>query len=373
MHAERHEPPQYTTEHLIEAGRAALRDREYEQAARLLREAARRAPMRQDVREMLGMAVDGTLAVRRQARDEEPQPSAPLAALRAREAFEHKPGEPRIEGRRAAVIETFIPAGTTPHTQVIELQPPRAPRGGRAQSTFGARITTRPAEIPEPTNFAKRHRRGPLSALLLTFIVGVLICSTAGALVWGYIEHGDKFGLRPTADQIKLQQATNQADEYLAMGKVVLAIDVLERLPISPQRNAKLSDIHMRQGEKAIRATPPQLQNALESFRQAVDQDSNNRTASRLLGSTYLMLAREKADDPQAAGNYLQQAREQFEACLAAEPKDIETMDYLAKVAVSQRDDVMQVNMYRKIIETAPDSPEAKDAQRKASIRGLKL
>lgn len=375
-------------EQLIEAGRIALREREYDHAARLLREAARRAPMRQDVRELLAMAVDGTLAVRRHERDATPQPSAPLAALRAREVYGPHPAAQGAERaanggeRHTAVIETIVPAGT--QTEVIELEPARPARrplhgpgadggrAGRSQSTFGPRPTVNTAEIPEPTNFHARHRRGPLSALVTTVVAGLALCAAAGGLAWAYYEHGDKLGLRPSPLDLQLAKALDQAREYRDMGKISLAINALESLPQSGKRDVELARIFTDKGNAALSATPPQAEGALEDFKQAANFNPNNLEAIHGQATAYFRLAG-KVESQETRTRYLKQARELLETSLTLDPRSVRAMWLLSEVAIRQRDDILVARMYRQIIETAPDSNEAREARNRASQRNLKL
>src|SRR5690606_33615079 len=98
----------------------------------------------------------------------------------------------------------------------------------------------------------------------------------------------------------------------------------------------------------------------------------DNADAHIALGSVYYRLGRE-ADDPEISRQLLERARDTFQKVIEDHSQDrrtvIAALTELARVAIALRDDVLQANSYRRIIEIAPDTEEARAAER--NLRSL--
>ena len=121
-------------EELERAAELALQAKDYERACELLREAARRAPFRQDLREMLAIAVEGRLA---------------------------SPAPPR--GASQSPLEAFRARATSPASP-RSATPPRPESGPAPIPTWPLRPAEEPPEAPgEAEDFAGLLAAGALA------------------------------------------------------------------------------------------------------------------------------------------------------------------------------------------------------------------
>jgi tetratricopeptide (TPR) repeat protein len=396
---------------LLAQGRKSLAAQDYALATRLLREAARRAPMRADVRELLSMALQGNLD------DTDAPPSSPPRASSTLAAFERRsretPTPSRTPGRDPQYEdEAEVRGDSRENEETLDLdltpEPPApvreapwsAPRPARANPAIAPRKPVAPHEEPplhfghheralgqkprmpardhekhKPVSFDKRHRRGPISALLLGAVTGLLAAALAGGAIWFYLHKArtpPPPGEPSSFSRAQLNSIMEKAAQYTQRGEYSLAIEQLKNLPPSPERNRMLAQTFMEQGDRCFIHDPPLLEGALEAYKEAVQFDEGNPQCGNALGMVYLKLAQAREGDAKAAGEFLALARQTCEAVLARQPGNLQALESLAKVAIAMRDAKLQADAYRRIIEAAPDSESAAIARRNLRSLGFK-
>jgi tetratricopeptide (TPR) repeat protein len=429
-----------TLDQLVGHGRQALREQAYGRAAQLLRTAARRAPFRQDVREWLAMAIEGAIdeepAPERPATPPRtmtaaramtppatsaptPRPPAPRPEPRL-ETPPPQPPEPTV--RRASNEFDLDEEAIAPQLPLPGLQPlpprpvptrtsaalrsatsrsaaprsaPPAPAPASAadvdESDTPAPATVRPF-IPtgrqgvrkkkKPSNFERRHERGPLSAWLWGAMVGLVLIAAAGVGVWVYLERtapGSVSALLPSLTHAREQDVLDAAYELLARGETALAVDKLNQLPVGPARDHTLAQIHMSQGDSFFKQQPPNYQAAIDDYNKALELEPANARYGNALALAYYTMGRAGVEDPAQRDKNLGQALRIYQSVLDLNSASLNLQDKLtalkgqADAAVGLRDDATAAKAWRAIIAAAPDSDDAKQARANLTTRGFKI
>jgi tetratricopeptide (TPR) repeat protein len=374
---------------LVAHGRDALREQAYRRAAGLLREAVRRAPFRQDLREWMAMALEGSIEERVLASPAAAPPDVAASPLKTTPAASRSDAPPRTADPRARRGEFDLDAPPLP----------RLPRPGRTfGSTSAARTTPSPATADaaaktgasgrpaarqkKPTNFERRHRRGPFSALLLGAVAGLVLAAGAGAGVWWYLERqarGSGGGpLLPMVSQARQTDVMDAANEYLARGETTLAIDTLMQLPDGPDRNRKLAEIYMSRGDYYfLRQQPPNYEAAIEAYKEALKYVGDNARYGNALARAYYTLSRVGADNVAEREANMRQAFTIYRSVVDLNPPNrqdlLTALKGLADAAVALRDDTTAAAAWRRIIDAAPDSEDARQARNNLDTRGFKV
>lgn len=418
---------------LVEYGRQALQTRDYERAACLFRESVRRAPFRQDLKDLLAMAIQGNLEEKSQApvRPEprprpavSPQPRPPQPRPEPRSAARPDPEDDRLDPPRPRPrpepgsaaprlrppdpqersqapqpARTHYPEnygnelplpGLTPGFGEHPAQPaahPAYPHGAPphvgAAGPRGAylpppRPTARPGTKRRPVDFGRRHQRGPISAYLLCGFIGMLLLAATAAGAWYYINYSKSTAGQAAAGKARFESVRAQVENYRNKEQFARAIEMLNALPKSPPRNTLLAQIYNEMGDQLFLKKPPNFQGAIEGYKKALIYDKSTRYGMNL-GEAYVQLAKEKRDDRGQFEGYLKAARQSFEAVLAfgpaqlALPDQLKAMDQLAKVFELLHMQKESRDMWKKVIELAPDSPEAQMARKNIYSLGYRL
>lgn len=282
------------------------------------------------------------------ARPRPPREEAPLAERR--NVRDLRPGEPpparaprpRPEGRP-------------------EPMRPSAPPPGRAMQY-------------RPADFKRRHHRGPASAMIFGALVGFFMCGVVAAGAWFYFQNNPKMlsALRLPNTQADVKMALARASAYTSKGEYSKAIELLTSQPESPERNKALAEMFSDQGDSQItRQNPPHYEGAIEAYKSAVKYDPNNMHYRSNLASAYYQLAVSQEADRKAAMSSLDSAQQHCESVLNQDSKNLEALQILKRVALKKRDDTLLARTYKRIIESAPGSPEAEEA--KKNLDELKL
>ena len=207
-------------------------------------------PFRQDLREMLAEAVEMSVGDPQPHRPPQPMPRAHRASPPPAPPLEPRP--PRREDPPTPPY-TIEPPDVTPSPR---RRPMERPRDWTPPSAPGkARPQTPP---PHPSHFEKRHRRGPMSALVLGGLIGLLLAG--GIVAFLYYYTGALNQSRPSEpaglSQGEINSLQERARNYQQQGQYSLAIEQLKQLPPGPERDGALSKIFMDQGDRSVMATP---------------------------------------------------------------------------------------------------------------------
>jgi tetratricopeptide (TPR) repeat protein len=416
---------------LIEHGRQALQGQAYERAASMFRESVRRAPFRQDLKELLAMAVEGSLQNKQMPSrgmvDRLPAPPPPrpdrleppaermLPPERPpqRERFNPDRSAQRMTERRPDRMPEPVDDGNYPEpppmahrefelpgfTPLPDPAPIRPSRPARpappGHPGYPARPTGYHTEAPrfhpgtghgsrtqpalpvrrKPINFGKRHQRGPLSAIFLGGLAAVVVIALGGGFFWLYAHYDQVKGLIDQAafSKAKASSIIERAGVYGREGKFTLAIELLNTLPDEGERNSILAKTFNDQGDELFKPPQSNYEGAIEAYKNAVKYDPNNPLFGNHLGESYFRLADKKQDNREVAKRYLALARQSYEAVLKVDPKNLDALKVLVRIATKQRDDILKAKTYKKIIEVAPDSEDAMNARRDSRSLGYRL
>jgi cytochrome c-type biogenesis protein CcmH/NrfG len=340
---------------LEQAARQSIEQEDFARANTLLREAIHRAPFRQDLRELLGAAIEGRIAIQGPASKRPIQST--LAAFRAGTAPTGRarttPAQPSPpEGVSRALLRPVGPDEDEEETD--QPAPDRAPRGRRLK----------------PGQFERRHRRGPLSALLLGGIAGLTLLAVVVVAGWFYVQNHPAPGAGSDGgvERLRRQQVFEQASRYMQQKSFAMAIEQLESLPPDPVRDRRLAEIYIEIGDQMFQQQPPNLPAAREAYTHAVRFDPANADYGVALAQVHYSLTR--GDNAAAADKDLDLARKTLQNVIDRNPDHLAAYDLLARVASAQRDYKLQQQALQKIIDISP--PESEAARRAGdSLRSL--
>ena len=318
-------------EELLHQGLTAFNRGDYRGAAGYYRRAVRRAPFRQDIRQALAASIEAAVNSGRRMGSRRGRSVPSLAAITLEPVGADEP--------------TAAPPATSP-------APEAKPRPGAPTAT---------------SDFEKRHRRGPLSALLLGSLVGlVLVVGLVGLLLFylGFLR-----GEGPdTADSLLTRARYNniiaQARVYKQQGDYSLAIEQLHKLPEGPVRSRMLAETYLEQGDQNFHQDPPKLEAAIYAYRQSVEHRPGDPEYAKALALAYYTLGRlEPPEQAEQTEQYFEHARRIYENVLDQRPGDLEALKGLAKVGIATHNDTLAARCWHRIIEVAPDSPAAAAAR----------
>ncbi|MEN6625569.1 MAG: tetratricopeptide repeat protein [Candidatus Sumerlaeia bacterium] len=394
---------------LVRFGEQELKAAHYRRASSLLREAVRRAPFRQDLRELMAAAIEGAASLEPEPMPE-PQPRTPIRETRfqpepVRETppqatpppsrgvrprrihpqpeffgeVEQEPPEPMQETPQRLPdpyeLETD-PAPAPMHFNferpAEEPARPEPPRAAGRPIAFGRRPAAHRIEparrgAPKPAQFTKRHNRGPVSALLLAVVVALAFIAAAAGGIYYYMQQA------AAADASTPSASPNERYEsdyelvttYKNDGRLSQAIEVLQKLPETPRRNHMLAEIFIAQVDVSLAKRPPALENALDSIKQAVHYYPEKADYGMLLGEVYFSLGRAtQQKDAKVSRQHMLDARKAYEAVVKQHPDNLKALLKLGDVAGALGDAVAQANAYDKVILINPSSDEADTARR---------
>ncbi len=265
-----------------------------------------------------------------------PRPARPVIVA-GPVPLDHQPA--RITGRPSGSVFT---GGTRSGTNQ---RPHHAPAG--------------PARTEQPSQFARRHQRGPLSAILIGVVVGLCLVAAASGGIYYFMDQRGLLDKEPP--RVSHDADYEQAMNFVKAGQYSFAIEKLRTLPPSARRDRRLAQIFFEQGN-SIREQ--NTSGAIEAYRQAFQYYPANPEYGIRLGWEYYSLGRDmQADDPNQARVHLQSARQTFEAVLETHASNQQALLTLGHVAGALGDAVTQNNSYRRVIEIAADTPEALSAR----------
>ena len=390
---------QMSLDELEKHGRHALRVHDYERACVLLREAANRAPLRQDLRQLMAKAVEGrfrqpvkpkqklgrtqTARAREfdslmQSREGRPNSTMPLPRLETPRAAQPDP-QPQAYARveQTPPVEPVRPDPVRPEPVWSEPARPRtplmSPRGRFDAAASRGRAKLPRHDEPKPGSFERRHKRGPMSALVFGLLTGLLLAAAAGWGAWYYLDSNGMLdrvgGTGRNYEHLRLQQAFERA-RYIRQGDAAMAVEQLETLPPSPERDQRLAEIYMSIGDQALRHIPARLDAALEAYTQAMQYAPDVPEYGVAQAQVYYSLAREGRAD---AESYLQRARETLQTVIERNPQHLPAYEMLKRVATELRDYTLMQQTLQGIINNWPrDSQAAINARNDLEALGLR-
>ena len=336
---------------LIEHADSAFDHHDYERAVLLCREASRRAPLRQDLRLMLGAALDGMSA------------ATPAEGSTTGLHGVKTPGSPHHAGHdRSGPI---LPSD--------QLRAGQHPGGGRTGSELSG---SEPLETLGKAQqlFRRGHERRSVSAVVLGVIAGLLIVIIVMLGIRRTIHSSKEEEIASTDGQIsssRLELIKEDALQYRSKGVYAWAIEIYGKIPDGYEKNRLIAETYMEQGDRTLRLDPPDYRSTLRSYRNAVEADDPSPEYGNALGAVYLSMARDPVHDEAPRLKYMELAREAFLTVLEIDPSNTEALVQASRVARDLDDRVLQIDMYRALIQRAPGTMEARMAKRNLRSMGF--
>ena len=242
--------------------------------------------------------------------------------------------------------------------------------GGRNASVLGRGGSPAPpaggvagGKARRPKDFAKRHERGPLSALLVGMLVGLALLGVAGMGVWIYLHPPERGPLAALGETARLNAAVEQAELFKAKGQYAQATEQLENLPASPRRDRALGRLYMDIGDIALRRE--NLPGAIDAYVKAAQLVPDEPSYGIGLGLAFYQLAQETMERDAARGReLLDRAIQSYLAVSERNPTNQEALLEIARAARAKGDVVMQAEAYRRAVRIDPDTEAGRDAAR---------
>ena len=335
---------------LIEHADSALDHHDYERAVLFYREASRRAPMRQDLRLMLGTALDGMSAG---------SPVEGSTVLHEKKTS----GGPRHVGREMS--GSVFPSE--------ELRDDKYPGSRRAGSEVSG---SKPLETlgQEQQSFRRGHERRSVSAVVLGILAGLLIVTIVTLGIRRTIRSSKDVETASLNGQIsssRLELIKEDALQYRSKGEYAWAIEIYGKIPDGYGKNRLIAETYMEQGDRTLRLDPPDYRSTLRSYRNAVQAGDPSPEYGNALGAVYLSMARDPVHDEGPRLKNMELARKAFLAVLEIDPSNTEALVQASRVARDLDDRVLQIEMYRALIQRAPGTMEARMAKRNLRSMGF--
>lgn len=363
---------------LIERGRAALDSDDPRRAVVYIRTAVRRAPLREDLRRLMGEAISRGVDIHDEVLAER------LAAEMEREAKFNRANEAPDyddddDGDEDIPIEP--PRRSNSSSQSRTAAASKSPRRDLPPVTFeaadapGARAQQDPRLFDPRAQVARRRRSGSPLLLALTFLAFVGIVA---AVVYQYLQQPppDPLALNappppPPAEEVDDTQALIQMARDLEEQEMfALAIEKYSMIAEGPEKARLLAEAYSRQGDRYAKSGRYNL--ARDAFRSALDHQPGNPDYAYRLGQTHWTLGRQiqPADDKAAEEHFDQSERYLLEA-LEADEAHLGALESLARVAIARGDAIGAATHLRRIVELDPKSPEAEKARQVMTQRGF--
>ena len=169
--------------------------------------------------------------------------------------------------------------------------------------------------------------------------------------------------LYKTAQMLQEQQRYSEAVD--AVNKA------LEKNPANEQHfKSKLAQIYYLQGENFYKED--EFRKAIESYEKALDNEPDNIDALFGLGWANYIQGRKNKTRHRNYKSYYDNALSALLKILDLDPGNLRAKKDLARVYIARNEITSAAEMYREIIEQAPDSPEAERARRNLRSMGLK-
>lgn len=378
---------------LVEEAVAALREGDAAAAVDTLKEAAAIAPLREDVRELLALALDEQLSLvdepKGRKRKRRSRKTARAAEKRAKETKSKRAAQKQEqemeeeEGSEEGGLQIKIP--WLSGGDLSGAIPDRAAPDRDDEEEELAFPEEEPKPLPPPkTKKRLRSRRAPGRGLAgphrwtrwASIGVALLIVASTGvaAIVFRqqiqtriktWIDHS----LQVDPEAEKRREFVKHAEELLNEGYYDECVEFIEsRRDRSPEMQERidriLAEAHYQLGEAFFRRE--RYREAMEHYRSASQTEPQEAQYHHGEGWNYFIIARENRKNGAYDTAFLQRAQRSLEEAIGIDPDKPAYHMSLAHIFIAQDNRQKAVEEYRKVLELAPpDSPEARDAERK--------
>lgn len=351
---------------LVERGTHAIEEGDREKATLYLRTAVRRAPLRQDLRDLLVAAAEmGGERGGRAAPAPQPLPRSPRRPL-----FDE---EPEDDDERPEIEEIRLSDEDTQEIAVLSEETIRVPGLARTRP-----IKKAPPKQDHRSRYQERHERGPTSAIIIGMgVAALLLTGAAVGVVWYYYEHRVPLEKQAAGEPRKDQRVERDRDlidrskGYEQQSQFAMAIEQLELLSDTPEKKKLLSEAYGRQGD--YYTFHNRYNEAREAYQRALEHDAKNSQFAFDLGATLYQLGRHQQSlDHEAAAAKYAEAERSLKAALELKPAYPEALARLADIEIARGNPPTGAEYLRRIIQSFPQSKEADRAQKTLETMGLK-
>lgn len=345
---------------LVDRANTAIEEGDYDLGVLYIRTAVRRSPLRKDLRDMLTTAIEYSVGVRGSDANVEPFPAHQPTGRPPEHFDEDDAGDFDDDPRDDIRLEELRADEEEEYTDADIVKPLKLDRrGGRR---------------PLQSSYQQRHRRGPASAWVFGALtaIALMVLVTFG-IAWvfygfGGAERTDSGNAgrndRGDLDLIDIAREHETNKEYAQ------AIETLERLDDGPEKERLLAESYARQGR--MFTLGDRYNDARDRYERALLHDPENPDYLYDLGEIHRILGNDESIvAPEAARDKFQKAEEYFQQSLLAKPNDLHTLDGLAKVEFARLNPTAAAGYLQKIIDLAPESPEAEEAR--VTLRARRL
>lgn len=408
MNAQPHNPqkPSSTSQldlaQLVSRANIALDQGNIDDAVYYLRTAVQRAPLRTELRDALFKAISeqksrkgpgsGPRPMRKSAQP--PLFDNPIEEDHARAQIEEvtplrkkpvaKPNDAghgsTVSSQKRPISETqelfaqsdFLgnPASSSkPHPKPAAQSAPRPVRRlgeGRPKSARPS-VGSLFAETRRPSGISvKALAMGGATVLLVGGIVsGIFFAVTSGG--------GDtKLPAEPAISQSQRDDAVllARAEDYLKERQYTLAFEQIEKMSEGENRAQMFARTYASQADEFFGAK--RYEEARRVYAKAAESDAANELWQFQVGwCSYMMGLEKRATNRQAAQVFFDDAEKAFKATIAINPNQVKALHGLGKIEVARNNRPAANEYYQKVLQIAPDSPEATLAKGDLQAWGL--
>lgn len=382
---------------LVSRANIALDQGNIDDAVYYLRSAVQRAPLRTELRDALFKAI-GEQKSRKGSSAAGPRPMRkpaqaplfdnPIEDENSRAQIEEVPSVKKK--RNGAATPTQAQKRPISETQELFAQSDflgEAPSGSRPQSKPAPESPSRPARRlgegrPKSARpsvsalFAEARRPARIS-------MKALAMGGAGALLVGGIVTGIFFAVSSGGDDAKLpaEPAMSQsqrddavllarAEDYLKERQYTLAFEQIEKMSEGENREQMFARTYASQADEFFEAK--RYEEARRVYAKAAESDTANELWQFQVGwCSYMMGLEKRVTNRQAAQVFFDDAEKAFKATIAINPNQVKALHGLGKIEVARNNRPAANEYYQKVLQIAPDSPEATLAKGDLQAWGL--
>lgn len=357
---------QYVNE-VIAKGKKYLKEQRYEMALKCFREASGYAPLRKDVRELAAQTLDcideSTLSEDSSLEEERTLPQENIPVFLKRNIAPFKIKKDKIK-REKFIEEEEDEDSEDELEQLIE---------DDEEDEF----LTSKQESLRISRFRERHKKKSTAKFWIFFIVFSLVLFAVVLSVLliemqrrGLIGKGTQ---EISEEQKVIEQKVNALYQEASMlgnpgsGRYAEALTKLqEALNLKPQNvkviEDKMAQIYYDKGREEYERL--KYESARESFEAAVMKNSANPEYYYSLGWAYYKLGKKsQKNSPAVSKRYLTFAEESFKKAIEIDSGFVKAYNSLGQTYISLNNQTEAINMYKKVIELAPDSDQAERAR----------
>jgi len=323
---------------LVKQGRAALKGGDPDQAAEAFAAALRLAPLRRDIRDLLAVAL------------------------------EHQSSEGSADASGSLIREA-------PEDE--------APMDFDEDGDIGGVAPSATPQLRKKKKHKDPTRTSALTVGPLIFAFAALILISFGfffffsSSIQSFIQNlgKSKQEVRITPEDSESAELFRQAQSFQDQRRYTEAIPLIEKaMTLSPtnqkQYEDKLAELYFQKAEALYKKDD--YTKAIEAYKKAVELSPDSAEYLKGLGWANYIQGRKNQNRRQRAAPFLEEARSAFQKAIQKDPDNIRLLNDLARVYIAQNSPSKAADLYRQIIQKAPDTRDAEQARRSLQSMGFR-